>query len=85
MTMYSFPFCLSKDVFTALPFIKGCFAGCDFSNDKVRFRVALGLDHDIVFGLVFLGCVADPTLPRSLLSSQFGPLYLFFVVYHLGP
>lgn len=49
MTMYSFLFCLFKDVFTALPFIKDCFAGCSFSVDKVRFRVGL------VFGLVFLG------------------------------
>ena len=85
MTNYSFSFCLSKDVFTSLLFIKGCFAGCNFSVDKVRLRVGLGLDHGIVFGLVFLGCEADPTLPRSLLSSQFGLLYLFFVAYHLEP
>lgn len=49
MTMYSFPFCLSKDVFTSLLFIKRCFAGCNFSIDKVRLRVGLGLDHGIVW------------------------------------
>lgn len=77
MTMCFFTFCFFNNSLIAPPFLKYCFAECNFSIDKVKFWVG--------FGLVFIECDGNPTLLKNLLLSQFEPLYLFFVTYCLEP